>query len=154
MRFRRRTALKQIILAAAGTVALVLGPWRPKPAAAAEWPRDAYGAKSVGEALRHLYGTNETTVSEAIRVRAPSRVQSGDMVPFSVSANLPAVQSISILVEANSPPLATHVRFTDAVAFLSINVKMQSTSRVHIVVEAGGKLFVPKKNFEVIVLRP
>ena len=150
MQFHRRKALKRLI-AAAGTIGVALGVWKSRATRAAEWPRDAYGASTVADALRNLYGTGETTASHAVKVRAPTRVQSGGVVPVSVSADLPDVRAISILIEKNSPPLAAHVHLSGAVAFFAINVRMASTSDVRVVVNAGGQLYAPKRNVEVLV---
>lgn len=151
MYLHRRKALKQLVVAAAGTTCVALGLWKSRATRAAEWPRDAYSASTVADALRNLYGTAETTASSAIKVRAPMRVQSGSVVPVSISVNLPDVRAISILIEKNSPLLAAHINLSGAVAFFAINVRVTSTSDVRIVVYAGGKLYAPKQNVGVSV---
>ena len=151
MNFPRRQILKHFFAAVAATMGAAVVFSKPRPARAAEWPRDAYGASSVADALRNLYGTSEVTASSTVKVRAPARVQSGTVVPVAVSADLPDVRAISILIEKNSPPLAAHVNLNGAVAFFAINVRMPSTSVVRVVVNAGGKLYAPKENVAVAV---
>ena len=151
MHFPRRRVLKSLVAAAVGTITAALGLWKPRPTRAAEWPRDAYGAKTVTEALQNLYGSSETVASFAVKVRAPTRVESGAVVPLSVSADLSDVRAISILVEKNVPPLAAHINLSNAVAFFAVNVRMTSTSDIHVVVNAGGKLYTAKQNVEVAV---
>jgi sulfur-oxidizing protein SoxY len=135
-----------LLAAGAGTIAAVFGLSKPRSAKAAVWPHDAYGAATMTEALRNLYGTGETIASTAVKVRAPARVQSGDVVPVSVSTDLADVRAISILIDKNTPPLAAHVTLSGGAAFFAVNLRMASTSHVHAVVEAGGKLYTTKQS--------
>lgn len=151
MNFPRRQILRHLVAASAATVGGAAGFWKPRPTRAAEWPRDAYSASSVADALRNLYGTSEVTGSPKVKVRAPTRAQSGAVVPVAVSTDLPDVRAISILIDKNSPPLAAHVNLNGAVAFFAINVRMPSTSAVRVVVNAGGKLYTPKESIAVLV---
>jgi sulfur-oxidizing protein SoxY len=151
MYFPRRQILKHFFAAAAATTVVAAGFWKPRPTRAAEWPRDAYSASTVADALRNLYGTSEVIASPTVKVRAPTRVQSGAVVPVAVSTDLPDVRAISILIKKNSPPLAAHVTLNGAVAFFAINVRIPSTSAVSVVVNAGGKLYTPKENIAIAV---
>ena len=84
-------------------------------------------------------------------MRAPTHVESGAVVPISTAADFTDVRAISVLIDKNSPPLAAHFSLSGALAFVAINVKMASTSDVHIVVSAGGKLYTAKQSVEVAV---
>lgn len=152
LRLNRRLFLKGALASAlarlAGAVTL-LGPLR---AFAAEWPRDAYSAKTVDDALKNLYGTSSVVASSDVKVRAPLQAENGAVVPIAVSTTLPDAQAISILVEKNPIPLVAHVNLTpDAVPFFGANIKMASTSDVHFVVRAGGKLYGVKQTIKVTV---
>ena len=149
MHFHRRIILKGLIAAAAGSIVAALGLLKPRSATAAEWPRDAYGATTVAEALRNLYGTSETVESSAVKIRAPARMVSGAVVPISISTDLRDVRAISIMIEKNAPPLAAHLNVGGGIAFFAVNVKMASTSDVHAVVNANGTLYVAKQTIEV-----
>jgi sulfur-oxidizing protein SoxY len=151
MNFSRRQILKYFFAAAAATMGVATGFWKPRPTWAAEWPRDAYSASTMTDALRNLYGTSDAITSPAVKVRAPTRVQTGAVVPVAVSTDLPDVRAISILIEKNSPPLAAHVTLNGAAAFFAINVRIPSTSAVRVIVNAGGRLYTPKENVAVAV---
>jgi sulfur-oxidizing protein SoxY len=148
---QRRTFLKRILVIAGSAIAATLAAGRSRIARAAEWPRDAYAAETVEDALRNLYGTSQTQPSRAIRIHAPSRVENGAVVPISVTAVLPAVQTITILVDKNRQPLAAHVNLLDGIPYFFVNVKMASTSNVRAVVSAGGKLYSARRNVKVTV---
>jgi sulfur-oxidizing protein SoxY len=148
----RRTFLSRTLASAVAAFAATAGWISPRSAAAAEWPRDAYGAKTVEEALKHLYGGAAAAASAEVKVRAPFQAENGSVVPVSVSTNLPDVQSISVLVDKNPAPLAAHINLTaGAVPYFFANIKMASTSDVHFVVKAGGKLYTAKQNIKVTV---
>jgi sulfur-oxidizing protein SoxY len=70
----------------------------------------------------------------------------------SVSANLPDVQAISILVEKNAVPLAAQVNLLPgALPYFSANIKMAATSDVHFILKSGNKLYGAKQNIKVTV---
>jgi sulfur-oxidizing protein SoxY len=148
----RREFLQGILAYAVAAVGAALGLIGPRRALAAEWPRDAYAAKTVEDALKNLYGTSATIASAEIKLRVPAQAENGAVVPISVSANLADVQAISVLVEKNVAPLAAHIAFTGgAVPYFATNVKMASTSDLHFIVKAGGKLYSAKQNVKVTV---
>lgn len=149
--FHRRVVLKGALGAFAATAAAALGLLVPRPATAAEWPRDAYAAKTMSDALRNLYGTSRATPSPALKIRAPSRLENGAVVPVAVSTDLPDVRAISVLVEKNSRPLAAHLSLTGGVPYFSVNVKMAATSNVHFVVDSGGKLYSARRLIKVVI---
>jgi sulfur-oxidizing protein SoxY len=133
-------------------LAAAIGLWKPRLLQAAEWPHDAYGAYTMDAALKNLYGTSSTTPSSEVNIRAPQSAENGAVVPVTVSSNLADVQAISVLVEKNPQPLAAHINLLEgAAAYFAVNVKMESTSDVHFIVKAGGKLYSAKHNIKVTV---
>lgn len=152
MKPNRRTFLKAAIVSAVAAVTGGFALLSPRRAAAAEWPRDAYAASSVDDALKHLYGTQATVSSAEIKIRAPLQAENGAVVPVAVSSSLPDVQAISVLVDKNPAPLAAHVNLgAGAVPYFAANLKMGSTSDVFFVVQSGGKLYSAKQNIKVTV---
>lgn len=136
------------LAAAAGAFGLLV----PRLSRAAAWPRDAYAAKTVEDALKNLYGTSRTVASAEVIVRAPSHAENGAIVPVSVSTGLADAQSISILVEKNRRPLAAHIHLLDGAApYFSVNIKLGASSPVHFVVNAGGKLYSARQSINVTV---
>lgn len=129
-----------------------LGLLSPRLSRAAAWPRDAYAAKTVEDALKNLYGTSATAPSTEVKVRAQPAVENGAVVPVSVSTGLADVRSISVLVEKNAQPLVAHINLlTGAAPYFAVNIKIGSSSDVHFVVHAGGKLYSAKQYIKVTV---
>lgn len=149
-KIHRRTFMKGA-LASAVLAATGAGLLRARPAAAAEWPKDAFAAKNVEDALKALYGDAQGTASNAIKIKVPIQAENGAVVPITVSTDLPNVQSISILVEKNAQPLIASINLSGAAGYLSARVKMASTSDVHAIVKAGGKLYAAKQTVKVTV---
>ncbi len=147
---QRRVFLQGTLVSALVAAGAAFGLLPPRLSRAADWPRDAYAAKSVEEALQNLYGTSRTLASAQVIARAPRYADNGAVVPVSVSARLPDVQSISILVDKNAHPLAAHLNLLDgAVPYFSVNIKIGASSDVHFVVNASGKLYSAKQSVQV-----
>ncbi|MFQ5995840.1 MAG: thiosulfate oxidation carrier protein SoxY [Acidiferrobacterales bacterium] len=145
----RRAFLKRTFAASAIAAAASGGLLRPGRVVADDWPGDAFAAETPEDSLLALFDTTDYAPSDAIRVRAPRRVQNGARIPVAVSTSLPDVDSISILVEKNPPPLVSRVRFIGAEPFFSADIRMNSTSRMWCIVRSEGRLYVKKRLIQV-----
>ncbi len=145
----RRTFLKGTVALSVAGLAGTAGLVRAPRVEAAEWPKNAYEAKSVDDALKALYGSSQTTASGAIKIKAPPVAENGAVVPVTVSADLPNVESISIFVEKNERPLVSAMNISGADPYYSTFIKMAQTSDVHFVVKSGGKLYSSKATIKV-----
>lgn len=144
MRSRRRNFLKRALVVVG---AAALPGWRH--AHAAEWPKDAFAAVSVPDALLSLYGSRKPIASKQITIRSPYAASDGRRVPFSVSTTLKRTKSISILVEKNPQPLSAYINLSGAVPYFSTDLKMVGSSDVLCIVEADGKLYSAKRRIKV-----
>ena len=127
--------------------ALLLKPF----AALAAWNKEAFGAKSAGDALKSL-GAASPQPSKDIVIEAPQIAENGAVVPIEILSNIPGTRSLSVLVEKNPFPLAARFEFLDgALPFAKVNVKMGESSDVRVVAEAGGKHFVATKEIKVTI---
>jgi len=145
----RRTFLKGTLAGGVLAVAAGAGLLTPRMVLAA-WPKSAFAAKSVGDALSALLGSNSVTDTEEITIKTPDIAENGAVVPVTVSTNIPNPESISILIEKNASPLAFNAAMTDKVdGFVVMRVKMAKTSNVTAVVKAGGRLYSASKNVKV-----
>ncbi len=147
----RRTFLKATLGASALGLAASAGLLTPARVWAAEWPKTAFESKSIADALKGLFGTEQVTASGSIKIKAPIQAENGTVVPISVSADLPNVQSIAVFVEKNPQPLVANVTLTGADGYFSARMKMGQTSDVHVVCKAGGKLYSAKQTIKVTV---
>ena len=146
----RRLFLKHA-LATAVVVGVGGSLFRPGWALAAEWPKDAFNAKKLDEAIAGLFGSSQTSPSPAIKLKVPTQAENSAQVQIQVMAEMPNVEAIGIFVEKNPSPLVAQASFTGSEGYFSARMKMAQTSDVHAVVKAGGKLYTAKQNVKVTV---
>jgi sulfur-oxidizing protein SoxY len=147
----RRSFLKGTLAVSAVGLAAAAGLLKPARVLAAEWPKGAFEAKKIEEALKALYGAAQATASGAIKIKAPIQAENGAVVPITVAAELPNVQAVSVYVEKNNFPLVANVNLTGAEGYFSARMKMGQTSDVHVVVKSAGKLYSAKQTIKVTV---
>jgi sulfur-oxidizing protein SoxY len=148
----RRTFLKGTLAGGVLTVAASAGLLKPTTVLAAAWPKAAFDAKTIDEAVSGLYGSSAASESKAITIKAPLQAENGAVVPIAVSTTLPNVESIAILVDKNATPLVCQVALKNgAQGFFSARMKMGKTSDVRVVVKSGGKLHTASQQIKVTV---
>jgi sulfur-oxidizing protein SoxY len=148
MKKQRRRFLNQAGVMAVGFAA---GLCKPLLALAATWNKEAFGAKTVADALKSL-GASGAAPSAAIAIEAPQIAENGAVVPVEITSNLPGTTAIAVLVEKNPFPLAGKFNFTEgALPYVKLNVKMGETSDIRVIAWAGGKTFVATKEVKVTI---
>lgn len=148
---KRRTLLKGTVAAGAVGVAVGTGLLAPRAVLAA-WPKDAFEATSVDNALNSLMGNAQLEGSDKIKIKAPDIAENGAVVPVSVSSDIDGVESISIVAEKNLNPLtSSFVLGASTEPFVATRIKMGKTSSVIAVVKAGGKLYSTGKEVKVTI---
>jgi sulfur-oxidizing protein SoxY len=147
----RRALLKGTIAVSAIAAAAGAGLIRPTRVLAADWPRKAFAAETVTDTVTALFGSSNSTPSNAIKVKAPRRVPTGARVLISVSTSLPNVDSIAIVIDKNPLPFAGRVSLSGAEPFVSADIRMRETSEVQCFVRSDGKLYVKKQLVKVTV---
>ena len=144
--FLRNTLATAVLVAVGGT-----GLLHPPRALAAEWPKDAFTAKKLEDAVQALFGSTAMSPSASIKLKAPAQAENSAQVQIQVTADLPNVEAIAILVEKNPSPLVAHASFQGAEGYFSARMKMAQTSDVVAVVKSGGKLYTARQNIKVTV---
>ena len=148
---KRRTFLKGTLASSAVAVAVGAGLLNPRQVLAA-WPKSAFEAKNVQDALSGLFGSELTTPSEDIKIKAPDIAENGAVVPVTIETGLANVESIGIIAEKNPTPLIANFHMAaNAKGFVSTRIKMGKTSNVIAVVKAGGKVYSARKEVKVTI---
>ncbi len=151
MSIQRRTFLKGTLAGSAIGAAVGAGLLTPRAVLAA-WPKNAFEAKSVGDALSALHGSSDAADSGDIKIKAPDIAENGAVVPITIDAGLGNVESISVIAEKNPVPLvASYDMGPSAEGYVSMRIKMGKTSDVVAVVKSGGKLFRAAKEVKVTI---
>ena len=148
----RRTFLKGTLAGGVLTVAASAGLLAPTRVLAAAWPKSAFDAKSMDEAISGIFGSATAPANQAITIKAPLQAENGAVVPISISTTLPNVEAIAILVDKNATPLISSVALMNgAEGYFSARMKMGKTSDVKVIVKAGGKLHSATQQIKVTV---
>ncbi|MGQ0658361.1 MAG: thiosulfate oxidation carrier protein SoxY [Chromatiales bacterium] len=149
---RRRRALLRTSLAGIAGVALG-GNWLLSRPVYAAWPANAFAAKTAEQALRELFGETAIEPSERVRIDLPALAENGAVVPLTVNADLPAIESISVVSEKNPVPLIARFDFGARAAdgYLATRIKLAESEYVTVVVRSEGRLYSAQKFVEVTV---
>lgn len=151
MSLPRRTFLKSL-LATGGVMAL--GTTVLPTTVMADWPKAAFEAKSIEEALMALFESDEVTESDKITITAPEIAENGAVVPIEVSAQLPKIESMVVIADKNPVPLVAQFNFPEpdnATGWLKTRIKMGETSNIIVVTKADGKLYMARRNVKVTI---
>lgn len=147
----RRVFLKGTLASSAVAVAVGAGLLNPRQVLAA-WPKSAFEAQNLQDALKNVVGSDVTEFSDAIQIKAPEIAENGAVVPVTVSTTLPQVESISILVDGNPLPLAASFALAaNTKSAVSTRIKMGKTANVIAAVKANGKLYSARKEVKVTI---
>jgi len=148
---KRRTLLKGSLTAGVASIAATAGLLTPQMVLAA-WPKAAFEAKGVDNAVKSLLGGSDMSSSSAIKIKAPAIAENGAVVNISVSTSLKNVSSISILVEKNASPLTSSFNLSSVtLPFIKTRVKVAKTSSVVAVVKSDGKLYNAGREVKVTI---
>lgn len=148
---RRRAFLRIAAASGAFGASLGIGGLGARQAAAAEWPREAFGAGSALESMAALYGTRTAIESDEIELNAPVQVEDGALVPIVVSTRLADVESMAVIVDRNPQPLVSRFTPDGVEPFFGLQLKLRETSEVRCVVRAGGALYMKSRLVRVTV---
>ncbi|HEC84815.1 MAG: thiosulfate oxidation carrier protein SoxY [Candidatus Parabeggiatoa sp. nov. 1] len=113
--------------------------------------RLAFQAESVDKALSDLFNSPVVS-SDKITIKTPDIAENGKVVPVKVTTDLPNVESITILSEANPKPLVAQFNFIgEAKGWIKTRIKMGGTGNVIAVVKAEGKLYQASREVKITI---
>ena len=148
---KRRKILKGTLAAGAVSLAASAGILTPRTVLAA-WPKSAFEAKNVNDAVNSLLGSSSLTGSSDIKIKTPPIAENGAVVNVAIDTKLKNVTSISILVEKNDSPLAASFKLAPGtLPYIKTRVKVSKTSSIIAVVKSGGTLYSAGKEVKVTI---
>ncbi|MCU7960911.1 MAG: thiosulfate oxidation carrier protein SoxY [gamma proteobacterium symbiont of Bathyaustriella thionipta] len=143
---KRRTLLKGTMGMGSVGLAAAAGLLTPQAVLAA-WNEAAFKSKSIDSAIG-----GAAAHSDKIKIKAPDIAENGAVVPVTITSDISGTESISILAEKNSTPLAAEfILGAGAESTVSTRIKMGKTGAVVGVVKAGGKLYANRKEVKVTI---
>jgi sulfur-oxidizing protein SoxY len=124
----------------------------PRTLLAAAWPEKAFLSPEANQAMIDLLGTDQTTPTDKIAMKAPEIAENGAVVPIKIKTTLNNVESISIVVENNPRPLAATVEILPGtLAEFSSRIKMRETSKVMVLVKTDTGIYSTSKEIKVTI---
>jgi sulfur-oxidizing protein SoxY len=134
-----------------GMLAALVAGLAPLRALAAEWNKAAFDAHALPEALKAI-GVGSAAESDKIELKAPEIAENGAIVPVEITSRIPGTESIYIFADKNPQPLVAEFDFTGATdPFISTRIKMGETSKVRVIVKAGGKFYATTRDVKVTI---
>lgn len=119
----------------------------------AYWPKDAFNAQTIEDALQTLLGQAEVDENDAISFTVgspPTYAVNGATVPIEINCELEGIQRVAFLVEKNPNPLAMSFEPTDSVTLpFKTMIKVAEDSDIIAVVRANDKLYMTKRYVEI-----
>ena len=130
--------------------AFVFGLVRPLAALAA-WNKEAFSAKTAGDALKSL-GIANAQPSKDLTVELPEIAENGAVVPIEISSSIPDTTALIVVIDKNPFPLISRFDFKEgALPFVKLNAKLGETSDVRVFAEAAGKYYVTTREVKVTI---
>lgn len=122
----------------------------PTAVLAAEWNRNAFTAKAVGDALK-AYGSANAAETRDIVINAPEIAENGAKVEVEISSNLPGTRSLALFADKNPLPLCGALDFAPpALPYARVQLKLAESTRIRIVAKTGdGKSHVAFRDIKV-----
>ena len=121
----------------------------------AHWPKDAFNAATMEDALLALMGEAEIVDDKRVAFKVgspPSYAVNGAAVPVEITSTLDNIERISFLVEKNPFPLAMTLELNSAVKLpFKTMLKIAEDTNVIAVIRADGQLYKTSRFVEVDV---
>src|SRR5438477_248872 len=120
-------------------------------AALAAWNKEAFSAKTAGDALKNL-GIANPQPSKDLTIEVPEIAENGAVVPIEISSSIPGTTALIVVIDKNPFPLISRFDFKEgALPFVKVNVKVGETSDVRVLAEAAGKYYVTTREVKVTI---
>lgn len=121
-------------------------------AEAAEAARLAFEQDSLKKALEALHIALPAKPSAAVQLQAPEIAENGNSVPVILSADLPRVQTIVLLVERNPRPLSVLMTYSNGTQpYLSTQVRLAETGKIYALVKSENQWHLAVREVRVTV---
>ena len=151
MTIKRRLFMKGSLVGGLAGVAAAAGLLTPGQILAA-WPTKGFAAKDTTAAVTGVFGSDDAQESGDITIKAPDIAENGAVVPVSIKTSMSGVESIAIVADKNSTPLAAVFDLSARTQpNVSTRIKMGKTANVIAYVKAGGKMYKAHKEVKVTI---
>ena len=117
----------------------------------AERNSKAFSAETEKDALASLFPGQQVEKSDAIHIDVRDEIENGAVVPLSITTQLPAAESITIMVEKNPNPYIARFNLGPGCSgFIATRIKVAQPSDIIAIIQSQGKLYSTRKFVKVI----
>jgi len=142
---RRRLMLKYSVLTAGSIYTLTMA-----NRVLAVWPASLFEHDATGALLDDLTQGKGLSENAQITITVPKLVENAAILPVGVSTTLENVKSISLILTANTHPMAGTFKFSDqSKPVVSTRVRLESAGEVIAVVSAGERFYAQRQRVDV-----
>jgi len=143
---KRRIILKGTLAAGAVGSAIGTGVAYTHLAAKPTWPKDAFNASTIEEALLKLTGSNKIFPDpDNIQIKAPAIAENG-MAHITIQSHLADTESITVFIPNNTSPLIANFKLDKKVInTITTRIKIESTGDIVAIISANNKLYSATK---------
>ncbi len=150
---RRRAILKSALaMGAIGTIGTGLA--YSSPADSAAWPKEAFNASTVDEALLKLMGDNSViSGADDLMIEAPTIAENG-IAHITIHSRLPDTESMSIFIPGNRSPLVAHFKLHKKVTkSITTRIQIENSGKIVVIASAGDRLYSSTKKIRTTAAR-
>lgn len=146
----RRRLLKGSVSAAVLAPLIGTGLLLPTGLLAAEWQRNAFTARNLGEALK-ASGNTGAAESRDITINAPEIAENGAKVEIEITSIIANTRSLAVFADRNPLPLCAVLEFSGAaLPYARLQLKLAETTRLRAVAATvDGKTHVAFREIKV-----
>ncbi|MCF6354911.1 MAG: hypothetical protein L3J26_07370 [Candidatus Polarisedimenticolaceae bacterium] len=115
------------------------------------WPKEAFNARSVEEALLKLMGDNTViSGSDDLMIAAPVIAENG-IAHITIDSQLPGTESISIFIPNNRSPLVAHFKLDQKTAkMITTRIKIENSGEIVVIASASNRLYSSSKKIRTV----
>ncbi len=150
----RDRRLRRHVLRGVGAAAIWVGTGLMRPVQVLAAPREgtAFEARSLAEVLSRIGAADALDAGPSLQIRAPDVAENGAVVAVDIVSTLPDTRRIALVVDHNPFPLTFQFDFApEAAPQVGTRIKMNETSLLRAVADAGGKTYVAQREVKVTV---
>lgn len=150
--FPSRRKFLRVLALGGGCLAIFSVGWlRCARLLAAEWNKAAFDATALADTLKDI-GANSVSESDQIQLKAPEIAENGAIVPVEITSRIPGTQTIYVIADKNPQPLVAIFDIEPGLEpFISTRIKMGESSKVRVLVKAGGKFYAASQEVKVTI---
>ncbi|MCG7984128.1 MAG: hypothetical protein JAY90_15430 [Candidatus Thiodiazotropha lotti] len=118
----------------------------------ANWPKNIFQTDTLEKAIEAITGqsNHRLQASDRVKIKVDKIVEDGSTVPVTITSELEATRTITVLSDKNPNPVIARYQMTSSIApTISTRIKMGGSGSIIAVVETDNGYFSASKKIKV-----